>query len=164
MAACFWRCAQNRQCKGTLTTKEDKIISIADQMSTINPKMMQRFVASMAVEKMKQQVQEKINPVPGIYQQQLQEFSTRKNVDQVAANLPTFPSLKSSLYRLQRKHLPPIPTTREEVCFCREWARTDEGENFLPNLELLVQAEKIYVDSSTIFSLCMHSRMADSSP
>ena len=71
----------------------------------------------MAVEKMKQQVQEKINPVPGIYQQQLRELSTREDVDQVAANLPTFPSLKCSLYRLQCKHLPQIPTTREEVLF-----------------------------------------------
>ena len=88
------------------------------------------IVASMAVEKMKQQVQEKINPVPGIYKQQLRELSTREDVDQVAANLPTFPSLKSSLYRLQHKHLPPIPTTREEVCFVENGPRLLKERTF----------------------------------
>ena len=127
------------------------------------------IVACMAVEKMKRQVQEKIDPVPAIYQQQLRELSPREDLDQVAANLPTLPSLKSSLYRLRRKRLPPIPTTREEVHFCGEWAETDAGENFLlvedgqgdskivifsteHNLELLAQAEKIYVDGT--FQIC----------
>ena len=36
--------------------------------------------------------------------------------------------------------------------FCREWAKTVEGENFLPTLELLAQAEKIYVDGT--FQIC----------
>ena len=39
--------------------------------------------------------------------------------------------LKTSLYRLQRKRLSPIPTTREAVHFCGEWLKTDAGENFL---------------------------------
>ena len=104
-----------------------------------------------------------------IYQQQLRDISTREDLDQVAANLPTLPSLKSSLYRLRRKRLPAMPTTRGEVHFCGEWAETDAGENFLLvedgqgddkiiifatqyNLELLSQAEKIYVDGT--FQIC----------
>ena len=42
-----------------------------------------------------------------------------------------FLSLKSSLYRLRQQCLPPMPTTREKVHFCGEWAKTDAGENFL---------------------------------
>ena len=99
-----------------MTTKEDEIISSRSDEHN-HPPNEAEIVACMAVEKMKQQVQEKIDPVPAVYQQQLRELSPRGDLDQVAANLPTLPSLKSSLYRLQRKRLPPIPTTREEVHF-----------------------------------------------
>ena len=92
----FWRCAKSRQCKGAVTTKEDEIVSSrADEHN--HPPNEAEIIASMTVEKMKKQVQERIDPVPAIYQQQLREISTREDLDQVAANLPTLPFLKSSL-------------------------------------------------------------------
>ena len=83
----FWRCAKSRQCKAAVTTKENEIISSRSDKHN-HPPNEAEIVASMAVEKMKQQVQEKINPVPAIYQQQLWELSPREDLDQVAANLP----------------------------------------------------------------------------
>ena len=169
-----------------MTTKENEIISSRSDEHN-HPPNEAEIVASMAVEKMKQQVQEKIDPVPAIYQQQLRELSSREDLDQVAANLPTLPSLKSSPYRLRRKRLPPIPTTREEVHFCGEWLKTDAGENFLlvedgqgDNKIMIIFHSVLFGAPSTSredvcqwglsdlprvrFSLCMHSKMADSSP
>ena len=82
-----------------MTAKEDEIISSRSDEHN-HPPNEAEIVASMASEKMKQQVQEKIDPVPAIYQQQLRELSPREDLDQVAANLPTLPSLKSSLYKI----------------------------------------------------------------
>ena len=104
MATFFGDVPKNRQCKGGVTTKEDEIISSRSDEHNHTPNEAE-IVASMAVEKMKQQVQEKIDPVPATYQQQLRELSTREDLDQVAANLPTLPSLKSSLYRLRALEL-----------------------------------------------------------
>ena len=67
----------HNQCKGAVTTKEDKIISSRSDEHN-HPPNEAEIVACIAVEKMKQQVQEKIDPVPAIYQQQLRELSPRE--------------------------------------------------------------------------------------
>ena len=53
-----------------MTTKEDEIISRRSDEHNHPPNEV-KIVASMSVEKMKQQVQEKIDPVPATCQQQL---------------------------------------------------------------------------------------------
>ena len=80
---------------------------------------------------MKQAVKEKIDPVPALYQQQLQEISARENLEEMATQLPTLYSMKCSLYQLRKKRLPPFPTSRNEVHFEGEWTQTIAGEPFL---------------------------------
>ena len=52
-------------------------------------------------------------------------------MEEIAAKLPTLPSIKSSLYRERRKRFPPMPQTRAEVIFEGEWAQTLNGQPFL---------------------------------
>ena len=83
--------------------------------------------------------------------------------------LPTLYSMKSSLYRLRRKRLPPFPTSRDKVYFEGEWTQTIAGEPFLlaedgdgddkiiifstdANIRYLSEADKIYVDGT--FQTC----------
>ena len=136
-----------------MTTKENEIISDEHHY----PQNEAENVASMAVEKIKKQVQ-KIKPVPAI----TRELPPRE--DHIAAYLPTLPSLKplsaDCNVNASHQYLPP----REEVHFCG-----DAGENFLLvedgqgdnkimifstvyNLELLAQTEPIHADGA--YQIC----------
>ena len=59
------------------------------------------MITCKAIESMKQAVKDKINSVPALYQQQLREISAKENLEEVAAQLPTLYSMKSSLYQLR---------------------------------------------------------------
>ena len=72
-----------------------------------------------------------LSPVTQIYDEEVQRISTYTNMEEVAAKLPTFPSLKSSLYRNHRVRLPVLPQSREDVVFEGEWAQTMSGAPFL---------------------------------
>ncbi len=83
----------------------------------------------------------------------------------VAARLPTFPSMKSSMYRSRRSRLPTLPQSREDIQIEGRWQKTLSGEQFLllqegeillfatnGNLCLLAAAETVYVDGT--FKIC----------
>ena len=46
----------------------------------------------------------------------------------VAARLPTFPSLKSSMYRSRRSRLPTLPMSQEDARIEGRWQKTLSGE------------------------------------
>ena len=96
----FWRCAKSHCCSGALTTINDDIVS--SRASEHNhPSNDAEMIACKAMESMKQAVKDKIDPVPALYQQQLIKLSAKENLEEVAAQLPTLYSMKSSLYRLR---------------------------------------------------------------
>ena len=114
-------------------------------------------------------LKETIDPIPAVYQQQLVEVSASQNLDQVAAKLPTLYSMKSSLYRIRRNRLPPVPMSRDAIHFEGEWSIKYAEERFLmtgdgegndkiiifstaANLKHLSQSDKIYVDGT--FQTC----------
>ena len=126
----FWRCAKSRSCRGSLTTIKGEIVSSRASEHT-HPPDGAEMTACKAVEIMKTKVKETIDPIPAVYQQQLVEVSASQNLDQVAAKLATLYSMKSSLYRIRRNRLPPLPMSRGEVHFEGEWSITHAGERFL---------------------------------
>ncbi len=85
-------------------------------------------------------------------------------MDQVAASLPTFQSIRPSLYRSRRKRLPCMPRSRVDVHFEGEWTQTIDSKRFLlaedgdddknvifatdDNLKLLAEAESVFVDGT----------------
>ena len=96
----FWRCGKSCCCSGALTTINDDIVS--SRASEHNhPPNDAEMIPCKAIESMKQAVKDKIDPVPALYQQQLRELSAKENLEEVAAQLPTHYSMKSSLYQLR---------------------------------------------------------------
>ena len=66
---------------------------------------------------------ESIQPIPTLYLNEVHQVAGRPDMDEVAAKLPTFQSMRASLYRTRRKRLPLMPNTRAEVHFEDEWTR-----------------------------------------
>ena len=75
------------------------------------------------VHSLKEEVRATARPVPAVYNEQIQAVACRSDRDEIAAKLPTFTSVKSSLYRHRRSLLPPLPKTRADVHF--------EGKNLM---------------------------------
>ena len=164
----FWRCSKSRTCSGTLTTLNGEIISNrADQHS--HPADDSEISACKTLETIKTTIRESIDPVPSIYQRSMIEISARYDRDAIAAHFPSFPTIKSALYRIRRQRLPPLPQSRSEVHFHGEWARTYNGSQFLiaeqggdedkiiiftttDNMRYLSEVERIYMDGT--FQTC----------
>ena len=101
-----------------------------------------------------------------IYVSYLLFHSGTPGCDEIAVNVPSFQSLKSSLYRTRLQRFPTLPQTREDIDFSGEWTRTASGEEFLladagqndpnryivlataGNLEKLCNADTIYIDGT----------------
>ena len=112
---CYWRCAK-RTCPARITTEGNDLKhqtaphnhAVDTQVKTIQSDMRKR-------------AREEITPVPAIYNDHLIRLSTHSDRDSIALQLPTFTSMKSSLYRSRWSRLPPLPLTR----YVRQYACTD---------------------------------------
>ena len=69
------------------------------------------------VDSMKDKVRTTAQPIPAVYNEEIQAVACRSDRNEVVAKLPTFSSLKTSLYRQRRLLLPPLPKTRADVHF-----------------------------------------------
>ena len=165
----YWRCTRSRNshCNGTITTDiNDRLVSIKDTHN--HPRDDSAIVAKKIVSDLKTTTLDNIRPVPQLYLEEIQKVAALPNADEVAANLPTFSAVKSALYRQRRKLIPALPSTRAEVTFEGEWARTASGKSFLlaedggeekivifsseDDLRRLAEAECLYVDGT--FHIC----------
>ena len=93
------------------------------------------------------------------------DIASAQEEESVAARLPTYPSMKSALYRARSSRLPSLPKSREEIHIEGRWQLTLSREQFLiredgemlifateENLRHLAEAETIYVDGT--FEVC----------
>ena len=107
---------------------------------------------------LRKRAREEVTPIPAIYNDALVDIATQV---EVAARLPTFPSLKSSMYRSQRSRQPTFPMSQEDVRIEGRWEKTLSGEQFFlwkegevlifathTNMHLLAEATTIYVDGT----------------
>ena len=58
---------------------------------------------------MKEKVRTTAQPIPVVYNEEIQAFTCRSDRDKIVAKLLTFSSLKISLYRQRRSLLLPLP-------------------------------------------------------
>ena len=86
---------------------------------------------------MRKRVREEMTPVLRIYNEAVVQLSTEEDCCSVAAQLPTFDSMKSSLYRSRRrrKRFPPIPKSRAEIEAEGEFTTTLSGYRFICRVE-----------------------------
>ena len=128
----YWRCTRSRNshCIGTVTTGPgDTIVSVKNTHN--HPPDQVAIEAKKIVSSLKEAVQTRIQPVPAVYQEEVIKVAATPRSEEVAAQLPTLASIKSSLYRRRRKLLPQLPTSRSDVNFEGEWSMTLKGEQFL---------------------------------
>ena len=61
----------------------------------------------------------------------LQEMATQSNSQDMASQMPSFYSLKTSLYRSRRARLPPLPQSRADLDLSGKWCKNVSGEDFV---------------------------------
>ena len=106
--------------------------------------------------KLQKRAREEVTPFPSIYNDALVDIAANSEEgESLAGRLPTFPSLKSSLYRSRRSRLPPLPQSREDVTIVGRWQKTLSGEQFL-----LRQEDDIHVfaTNESLYLLAIASR------
>ncbi len=114
---------------------------------------------------MKKRAREESTPVPRIYHDGLLQVAQESIRESVAPLLPTFSSLRSSLYRKRHQRLPPLPRSVDDLSFDGDWSKTLNGEDFMlgsrdgvflfstsNNLAILAEASTLYMDGT--FQIC----------
>ena len=83
---------------------------------------------------MRSRAKEELTPLPSIYDEEitkLRDAPWDAQTIEIASNIPTLDSAKSSLYRSRQKMLPPVPTTRPDINLEGKFRETTSGEPFL---------------------------------
>ena len=111
----------DHNCPGLFSTDENDALISENNAHNHQPNMTEIAVGKI-VDAMKERAKAETTSIPRIYQETMQRIAASQSED-VAATVPTFTSLKTALYTKRRERLPPLPTTREEVCFIEEWQR-----------------------------------------
>ncbi len=161
----FWRCGQSHSCSGSLSTRNDEIVSQKDTHN--HPPNFAEIEVEKVVCAMKAKARATVRPA--VYHDEIQAIAMRPDKEEAAAKLPSLSQLKTSLYRNRRSRLPRLPQSREDVHFDADWAKTASGEDFLmaddgqgedklilfataANIKLLCGADTVYVDGT--FQTC----------
>ena len=111
----FWRCAKSRTCSGSLCTMDDQIVLRKDIHN--HPPDEAETEVEKIVGSLKEKVQTTAQPIPAVYNEGIQAIACRSDRDEIVTKLPTFSSLKTSLYRQHRSRLLSLPKTRANVHF-----------------------------------------------
>ena len=109
---------------------------------------------------MKERASTESTPLPTVYRKTTVAMSQHHTASTAAANVPTLPSLQTTLQR-RRKCLPPMPSTTDDVCLTGEWERTLKGEPFVlgsednihvlatdTNVTFFAEADDLYMDGT----------------
>ena len=115
---CYWRCAK-RICPARITTEGN---DLKQQTAPHNHAVDVVDTQVKAIQSdMRKRAREEITPVPAIYNDHLIHLSTHSDRDSIPLQLPTFTSMRSSLYRSCWSRLPPLPLTRcVRQCACTD--------------------------------------------
>ena len=115
---CYWRCAKGTSPARITTEGNDLKQQTAPHNHAVD--VVDTQVKAIQSD-MRKRAREEITPVPAIYNDHLIHLSTHSNRDSIALQLPTFTSMKSSLYRSHWRRLPPLPLTRcVRQCACTD--------------------------------------------
>lgn len=95
----YWRCCK-RSCPARITTMEDQLLTQTNGHNhPVNPTELR---VEQIKSKLRKRAREEVAPVQAIYSDALVDLSTQPDSSEVAPNLPTFSSFKSSMYRSRR--------------------------------------------------------------
>jgi len=152
-----WKCVI-RTCKGRVTTVGNYIRNSSPHAHPPEDSSSIRFMSNI-----RKRAREETTPMPTLYREEL----SRQNPENVA-NVPSFSSVSSALYRHRRHSIPHLPETRSNVVLEGPWTETCDGRPFLlfddgeddkilafcsiDQLRALQSADILYMDGT--FSTC----------
>jgi len=152
-----WKCVV-RECKGRVTTAGDYVKNTTPHSHPPEDSSSIRFKSNI-----RKKAREETTPMPTLYREEL----NRQNPDNIA-NMPSFTSVSSALYRHRRHAIPNLPETRADVKLEGPWTETSDGQPFLlfddgednkiiafctiHQLQALQAADVLYMDGT--FSAC----------
>ena len=108
----YWRCAK-RICPARITTEGNEVLQQTNGHN--HPVDGVEAEVERVKHGLRKRAREEVTPIPAIYNDALVDIATQVEDEAVAARLPTFPSLKSSMYRSRRSRLPPLPMSQEDI-------------------------------------------------
>lgn len=161
----YWKCT-TPTCPATINTKNNTISGIGQHPhnhQADHAKLVAKDIMNLITTK----CQNEIRPVPSIYQEEMTKLRDDEWDDdsrEVVEKIPTFYSLKSTLYRARRKQTPKLPTTTTDIQLEGKWTQTTTGQQFLlfddtqgpriiafattENLTHLSTSDRIYCDGT----------------
>ena len=155
--ATYWRCTK-RPCKGKITTVAGFLRNSFGHDHPPSNETTVKFVSTM-----RKRARSETTPMQQIFNDELM-----KEADQDIPDIPTFSSIKSSMYRQRRTMMPVLPQTLQDVDLQGPWSQTHDGKRFLlfsdgdadkmvvfsteDQLRLLQEADTIYMDGT--FTCC----------
>ena len=118
--ATYWRCTK-RPCKGKITTVAGFLRNSFGHDHPPSNETTVKFVSTM-----RKRARSETTPMQQIFNDELM-----KEADQDIPDIPTFPSIKSSMYRQRRTMMPVLPQTLQDVDLQGPWSQTHDGKQFL---------------------------------
>uniref|UniRef100_A0A2A4J8U0 MULE transposase domain-containing protein n=1 Tax=Heliothis virescens TaxID=7102 RepID=A0A2A4J8U0_HELVI len=102
----IWRC-HNRKCKGSLTwnTADETVVRVSDHQCKPN---FDYYKIEKIRSKLKKAVCDSYDPIPKVYDDFMKKYKTKNEYDAI---LPSFLSIKDTLYKARKDHLAVHATT-----------------------------------------------------
>ena len=94
----YWRCSK-RSCPARLTTQGEELFQVTNGHNHVLDETDSRVEQIRS--NLRKRAREEVVPIPSVYNDALIELSTQHDHPMVAPKLPSFTSLKSSLYQSQ---------------------------------------------------------------
>ncbi len=122
----YWRCV-NKNCNGSVKTAADDsgLVEYNQHFHVSNP---EQTDVRVTVNAMRKRAATETGPLPKIFKE---EASKVAGTPSVAAQLPTYQHVESSLHKRRRKNLPALPQSRADINIPNNLKTTVSGQLFL---------------------------------
>jgi len=142
---CYWRCV-DRQCTATITTLDNIPVSVRDDHN--HDSDITGITAAAFVAGLRKRCQGEVGPIPSMYDEELNKLRDKDCDDHVVSviqRIPTFESVKASLYRSRAKVIPNLPKTQDNIDLRDQWTETLAGDKFLQCDDTDIHGNRILV-------------------
>ena len=154
-----WKCTQPN-CRATICTRDDTPSKIGQPHNHLPNQA--AVIGRRILSTIRSRAKEELTPLPSINDEEitkLRDAPWDAQTREIASNLPTFDSAKSSLYRSRQKMLPPVLTTRPDINLEGKFRETTSGEPFLQAEDGDINKILIFTTADNISHLCNADRI-----
>lgn len=127
----YWRCVTST-CPATVNTHDGHLVKRGYQHN--HPSNQSKIDVMKVLQTMKERSRSEVTPVPTIYEEEAVKLRTPEWNDdtrQIVEQLPTYYSVKTSLYHQRSLSRPALPKTTADINLQDKWCTTTAGEQFL---------------------------------